>query len=400
MRTSARAIAAMAMVAAASTSARAEDVATYDANGDADAGAADPRVAALDDAFAKAVNAAIADLVAGDVRAARKADLDRELVGHARLWIASFKVTRDDTVDGRRQLAVSVRIDRDKLRARATELGIAATAVAPPPDAVPAKSVTILLRLTTPQGVRADYGTIAEKDLPGVAALGGVLARANMTLRRAPASGPAARGTGELPLDDDEAEALAGDAHADLAAIAGVTVGAPEPVRGVATPAQRVDAHLKVIVRRGHALVGQGAAIGVARTGDPAAISAAIDRTLTAAAMELIPPSSHRIAAANAAPTRADDIPLASPNAVLLRLPARTPWPMIELEQRYLAGARGVQATVLRRLSPLGWVLAVSTQLTPTQIAAIAKKPPSADTAASVHVTGDVIEVTLTGAAP
>src|SRR5215218_3490718 len=102
----------------------AEDVATYDTDGDAETSGADPRVAALDEAFAKAINLALIDVVAADVRSAKKADLDREIVGHARLWVAKFTVTKDTTSDDRRQLRVTVRVDRDKVRGKLAELGI------------------------------------------------------------------------------------------------------------------------------------------------------------------------------------------------------------------------------------------------------------------------------------
>src|SRR5882672_11030226 len=109
---------------AVSIPAFAEEIVGYEAEGDAPASVADPRVAALDDAFARAAAAALADLVAPDVRSAKKGDLDREIVGHARLWVVKFTVTRDEVNDDRRQHAVSVRVDRDKIRARLVELAI------------------------------------------------------------------------------------------------------------------------------------------------------------------------------------------------------------------------------------------------------------------------------------
>ena len=73
--------------------AHAEEIVAYEAEGEAPVAAADPRIAALDDAFARAIAAALADLVAPEVRSAKQGDLDRELVGHARLWIVKFTVT-------------------------------------------------------------------------------------------------------------------------------------------------------------------------------------------------------------------------------------------------------------------------------------------------------------------
>jgi hypothetical protein len=73
------------VLAIAGHGAHAEDVVAYQADGDADAGAGDARVAALDEAFGKAVSQALNDLLDGDVRRQSKQVLDRELLGHARL---------------------------------------------------------------------------------------------------------------------------------------------------------------------------------------------------------------------------------------------------------------------------------------------------------------------------
>src|SRR5687768_16556827 len=119
--------------------------------GDADAGGADPRVAALDEAFARAAQQAVGEIVDADVRKTSKATLDREIVGRARLWVVKFTVTKDVTSEGRRELTVQVRIDRDKLRARLAELGIG-TSVAGEQPKPNAKSVVVLLRIIGPDG--------------------------------------------------------------------------------------------------------------------------------------------------------------------------------------------------------------------------------------------------------
>ena len=124
--------------------ARAEDVAAYETEGDAEISGTDPRVAALDEAFARAVTLAIADVVAPDVRTRKKAELDRELVGRARLWVAKFSVLKDTTSDDRRQLKVTVRVDRDKLRAKLLEMNISTMTAG---EASKGRSVTVLLRV-------------------------------------------------------------------------------------------------------------------------------------------------------------------------------------------------------------------------------------------------------------
>ena len=378
------------------SSAFAEDVVAYQAEGDAPASGADARVMALDEAFASAVTSALADVVAGDVRTARKGELDREIVGRARLWVAKFTVTRDETTDGRRQITVSVKIDRDKLRARLAELNIAtkaAPAATQPAEAPNARTATVLLRIAAPKSVRADYGQGAEATLPGVSALTTVLRNAGYAVRRAPASGPAPRGEGELPLSDDEADALANEAKADAMMIAGVSIGAGVPVRGLPVTAALVTARVRLVDRKDKKAVGQGSGTAAARGEDT---SYAIDRALAAAAVDVFPPAAPKLAQATS--FHGDDTPITEPGIVLVRLPSGTPLGMVLTEQKFLAGAKGIRNATLRRLSPAGWVIGVATSEPAEQVARIAKKPPATDTNVSVKIVGDVVEVTMSGA--
>jgi hypothetical protein len=372
----------------------ADDVVAYEAEGDAPATATDPRVAALDDAFAHAAAAAVNDLVAADVRTARKGDLDREIVGHARLWVTKFTVTRDETDDARRQLTVSVKIDRDKIRAKLGELDIVTSeGGAPPPPAGTVKTVTILERLQSASGNRADFGPSASPDIPGVAALTTALRAAGMAVRKAPASGPGPRPDGELPIEDADASSQAEAAKADLALVAGVTIGDFAFVRGQPQPAALVTARLR-LVDHGKA-IGQGTAIAAARGED--GIGYAVDRALTAAVTDVLPPVPQKLGPAGA--FTGDDTPLPEAGVILVRLPSKTPFSMVLDEERYLAGAKGVRSASVRRMSPAGWVIGVVTTDSIERVAAMVKHPPTTDTSASVKIVGDVVEVTL-GAAP
>jgi hypothetical protein len=368
--------------------ARAEDVATYEMEGEADAGGSDPRVAALDEAFGRAAQQAIGEIVDGDARKAAKATIDKEIIARARLWVAKFTVTKDETNGSRRELTVLVRIDRDKLRARLAELNIATAAAGEQPVSG-GKSVVMLVRIVSPEGTRASYGANAEKQLPGIAALASALRGAGLQTKRAPASGPAAKAGGDLPFEDDEAAALAAEAKADVAAVAGVTVGEPVLVRGVAMPGVLVTAHVKM---KG---MGHGMAVVAARGTEASVIATAIERALVAAASDVLPPAK---AALPSAPTwSGDDTPVAQDGVVLVRLSPKTPWGLVVAEQKFLAGAKGVQRAVIRRLSPGGWVIGVHTTESIERIAAIAKKPPASDTSSKVKIVGNIVEVALSG---
>ncbi|HLL24170.1 MAG TPA: hypothetical protein VK427_18690 [Kofleriaceae bacterium] len=376
------------VILCASVAARAEDIAAYEMDGDADAGGSDPRVAALDEAFARAAQAAVGELVDADVRKANKAVIDRELVGRARLWVAKFTVTKDETAEGRRQLTVTVRIDRDKLRARLAELGVASVGAG---DVKPgAKSAIVVMRVTSPEGTRATYGATAEKELPGMGAFAATLRATGLQLKRAPASGPAAKPGGELPLADADAAALGAEAKADVIALAGVTVGDPVAVRGVPTNGVLVTAHVKLLPAGGH-----GMAITAARGSEATVVASAVERALAAAASDVM--SAPRAALPPAPTFSGDDTPIGQDGVVLVRMSPKTPWALVVAEQKLLANARGVQRAAIRRVSPRGWVIGVTTTESTERIAQIARKAPATDTAVTVKIVGNIVEVALAG---
>jgi len=377
--------------------ARAEDVVAYEAEGEALAAGADPRAAAIDDARRPTVSTALAELVPADVRAQHKAELDKEIVGHARRWVPGFAVTKDETNDDRRQLVLSVRVDRDKIREALGKLGIATQDTAPHGSEPSARNAVVLLRVATPKGMHADFGESADKDVAGLAVITNALRDAGINVKRSMGPG-AAPHPGDLPLDDVDADAYADAAKVDLVAVAGVTVGPLVLVRGQADPAALVTAHVKLYERKDHKLVGQGAAMAAARGDDAAAIAYGADHALAAAMADVIPPQPQKLAQAGG--YHGDDSPVAESGVVLVRLPAKTPWNLVLAEQKYLAGAKGVKSASLRRLSPAGWVIGVTTADSADKIAATARKAPTSDSTVTVKIVGSVVEVGLTGSAP
>lgn len=389
------AIVIVAVIVGTSAGAHAEDVVAYQADGDADAGAADARVEALDEAFGKAVAQALAELLDADTRKQHKPVLDRELLGHARLWVTKFTVTKEAVADDRKQLSVSVRVDRDKLRARLAELNIASKAGGD--AAASTQIVTVLLRVVAPDGVRATYGLSADKDVPGLAALSGVLRRAGYAIKRAPAAGPAAKADGELPVDDDTAEALGAEVKADLVAVASITIGAPVALRGIAANGVLITAAVRLLDRKTHKSLGQGSVVSVARGTDPGVVGYAVDHAVAAATGDVLPQAP--LSQAQVATFLEDDAPpVGEPGVVLVRLARTTPWPMVQAELKHLMGARGVSRATLRHVSPSGWVIGVATTESIERIASIVKKPPATDTAVAVKIVGELVEAMLSGA--
>jgi hypothetical protein len=387
---------AVALAAALARGALAQ-VATYHVEGDAAATAADPRVAALDVAFAAAVRQAVDELVAPAERKARKADLDREVHARARLWVASFKVTADTVAGDRRRLEVDVKIAHDKLRARLAELAIALEPAGGPvePEPVvgpaPSRTATVLLAVTTPAGIVASYGPAAEGDVPGLAPLVAAVRAAGWQYVPAPAAGPPAHAG---PLDDQAARALAGDAGAELAVIAGIDAAAPAPVRGSTELASLARARVRVIDRTG--LVGQGSALGAARGVGDEILAAAIATAAADAFADARP--------ASAAPVTG---PVAAliPDAdeVLVRVVARSrseapPWTMVRHIRDRLATLSGAQVAY-RRLTTREVVIGVRGAIKPEKVAREIRdlERKITDTSFQTQVDGNQVEVRVSG---
>ncbi|HEY4243048.1 MAG TPA: hypothetical protein VGM88_24710 [Kofleriaceae bacterium] len=376
------------LLAAAAPRAHAEDLVAYPEEGDADA--ADPeaaRVQALDQAFGKAASAALAEIVDAPTRKANQAALDREIVAHARLWVARFSVTKDETVDGRRQLSVSVRIDRDKLRARLAELSISTQAGGDLP-ADQLRSALVLLRVTR-DGAPPTQSWGRDATVGPLARL--LAQKANATAAKPPKAGPDAR-DGELPVDDAAAESAGADAKAEVVVIAGVTVGAQVPIRGVLASGKLVTAHVRALDRTTHQAIGQGTGIAVATTDE----EPALERAVSDACADAFASGAVKLVAAQAGAI--SDTPVGEPGVVLVRAPRGTPWATIEAELKYLAGARGVSRAEVRHLSPAGWILGVTTTDSLERVAAIAKQSPAAEINVSAKVSGDIVDLTFGGA--
>ncbi len=245
---------------------------------------------------------------------------------------------------------------RDKLRARLGQLDVALIGG---PRTRPAVHV-VLARVTSPTGVSASYGPDAKDDLPGLAALVPMLQHAGLSMRHAPASGAAARGAGELPLDDNEAGELAGEAKAELALVAGIQVGDAVPVRGIATIARPVSVHVRMVVPGKPDETHDGAARAAAVGDAPAEVAAATARAILAATTDALPTVPQPIAAPTA--YRGDDAPAPEQGVVLVRLGRpSTPYKLVAAEVKLLAGSRGTTAATVRRVSPSGWVIGVAT---------------------------------------
>jgi hypothetical protein len=387
------------VVAALAGPALAEDVVTYRAAGTAPDGpdASDDqgaRTAALDEAFKAATRAAVEEQTSPEARAGAADAIDREVVKRARLWVSSFKVTKQSTRDGVLALDVDVRIDVAKLRARLVELNVAvgggagATTQEPAPST---RSATLLLRVTTIEGALATFGIGQSTNVPGADGAEAALRRAGLATVPAPGSGPAAKAGDGLPLSDDAARALAGDANARIVVIAGVDQSAPGRVRGARTVGGLARAQVRILdTDGGGRLLGQARAVRGASGQGAAQVAEAATRAALLDAIDQALPRERRDVP-EAGPVR--DLPKARDGEVLVRIRGGT-GAQVAAIQAYLASAQGTKGVALRRLAGGETVLGIR-GLRAERIGALVRG--ASELVAKARIEGGAVEITVGG---
>lgn len=426
----AAALATFAALAAAPSTALAEDIQTFEVTGEADAAASDSRGVAVDSAFARATEEALDDLLPKAVRTEKRAVLNKEVIGRARRWVSSYKVTGDEQSGGKRQLTVSVRINREALLARLVELGLAAATAAPPDDgpitspgnpggpsdpADPAhpgadppitpsssadprwagRTATLLLRARRQAQALATFGVSGDSKAPGAALATALMSERGLVVKPASLAGPSPRLEGELPLDDGQARSLAGAARAELAVVVGVELSERQYLRGVATPMVLATASARVVARaEGAEGEGRGSAVAIVGDGD----RQAIDRAVATAVGAALPTTAAGRAAAPQL-TR-DDQPLpVLEGGAWIRLGAHTPWSVVTALMRHFAKQQGFTAE-LRRLSPAGYLVLVRSDKGLERAAAIARSLPLPEGSGALKVRSDRGVITVRVEAP
>jgi len=386
------AIGALGVVAALAGPALAEDAVVYKTDGAAPDGpdASDDqaaRTAALDEAFKDATRHAIDEAAAPEARAGKQEAIEREIVKRARLWVASFKVTRQTSKGGILTLDVDVKIDVAKVKARLTELGIALGGGAAAEPRTPAtRTATLLVRVTTIEGAIATFGAAPTDRVPGATDAAELLRRAGIATVPAPASGGAVKAGEGVPLSDDAARALAGEAHAQLAVIAGVDQGAPGRVRGAHTVAALARASVRIVDDGGRVL-GQARSVrgasgqGAAQAADAASRAALLDAIRAALPRKAVVPERGP----------AKSLPAARDGEVLVRVRGGT-GKQVAAVQSYLAAAQGTKGVTLRRFAGGETVLGVRGQRA-ERIGALVRG--AAQLGAKARIDGGAVEITL-----
>lgn len=388
---------ALALAAAALTAgpARADDVVPYQAEGSAPADDAEARTRAVDAAFAAAVTEAVADL-AGPGARGQAAAIEREIIHRARRYVGGFSVLDQRTAGSELVLQVKVKVDRDKLRAKLTELGVAllAAPTAPVAPRVARRRATVLMQVTGLGRPLATFGAAATEDVPGREAIGLTLDRAGYLVVSASAAGPAPDDAVGLPVDDTGARALAADAKADVAVVVGIGVGEAGPVRGLASWAAPATAQVRVLdVATGEVLTQATLASGAVGRADrerlPVEAAQAAAGAVVAAGLGID-------GGAAPAPVVADSPALTAARGVSVRIRGAAPWPAVAAVRARLATAPGEPRVTFAGLARGQVVLAVD-GLTAARIAGHLRTADGLD--AAIRAEGDAVEI-VTRSAP
>lgn len=381
--------------------AAAEDVVAYRVQGVAPTATGDTRTVALDDAFARAVRSALAALVPAAARTDHQEALDRELVAHSRLWITAFTVTQDKTGDARRELMVTVQIDRDRMRAQLERLQIP---TAPAFDAAKPPVIAIAVHVTAPSRDRAVLSAVATE------ALTTVFRSAGFEIAASP-DGSRAGMAGDVAARSDTDTVARTAAAVRWLAAADIALGEASFVRGLPRDVVVVTVRVRASANSDSPVV--AASPGGERpqrvvesaataTAFADAIEGGIKRAIAAATADVVPrlrASSAGLppaAAANGDATmRVNDMPVAEPDSVIVRLPSGAPYSLVFATQRLLSTAKGVQSASLRRLSSAGWVIGATTRESADRIAQIVAQ--SSNVPVAVKVVRGAVEVTGVG---
>lgn len=259
--------------------AHAGDMVGYEVTGEATESEATARSQALDQAFASAVERALADVLSPEMRRKHRKSIHANIVRRARLHVISYRVNKQTSVEGKLTLQVGVLIDRDRVREALGKLGIdhKRASATPAPGGRP--KVVVLLHATVAGKTHVTYGSAPTgRD-------GGEAGRAFIAeLKRRGFDVVASTGTPEvsrnpepgLPFDDQAALAMALRAKAGGAFVVGIEVREGGAIRGTRLRGATGRAHLRLLdTAKGHAKVVARATVDAGGFGADAGAAAA-----------------------------------------------------------------------------------------------------------------------------
>lgn len=329
---------------------------------------------AVDQAFATAVQRALASLVSDKDREAHRDELDKGVVRRARLFVASYRVTSEKADGGRTQVAVSATLDLDKLRAALAELKVPVAAGATgqlgasfsPSGGGGGPSAVLLIVVSTPDGTVANFGRGGGDGGAAGDALGRELQSLGLTVR-SPRGQQVAVTTGEgaggslLPVGDEAAVDLARRVGAGSAWVVGMDVRADGVIRSTRLQGAAGRGKLRVIdVERGEVIAEAEA--------DAAGFDRAVDQAAAVAAREL---AQRLTRAVSSKVSERWSAPASTGGPqVVVRVRGAHSWASIGALIHKLGSTSGVDAVHAREVVRGRVALGVETRLAPARVAA------------------------------
>jgi hypothetical protein len=210
-----------------------------EASGQARGTGAQARTAAIDQAFAVALERALEARLTPAARASKAAPLREQIVGRARRFVASFQVISEADRDGAVRVTVRVTLDDAKLDAALAELGLAARAAPAAPAAAARPKVALLLKATIGDTTRATFGVGGGDGGVAGRVLGDELGARGLELASAVGQAvPVATGSdaegGLVPLDEAQAAEVGRAIGAGIVVVVGLRIDGSGPIRSTA----------------------------------------------------------------------------------------------------------------------------------------------------------------------
>jgi hypothetical protein len=351
--------------------------------GEAPGTSANPRVQALDQAFAQAIKQSISDLVDGSVIRDNRERLRTEVIAHARRFIVSYQVIEERTQEGRVTVKLAVTVDRKKLRESLAALGIQADA-ATARGALRPKAV-ILSRETGPRGMVSNLGT-APRSGPCELAFRAVLDGLGFAVVETPQVVPVTiEANADLPVEPASAAAIGKSAQAAAVFIVGATAIGAGSIRGTSQSGAEAHAVARALDADSEAQVADANITG-------SGFGAGLTEAAARAAGDVC-----EKAARHMAPKIAAHWPLAPRDSANLRIliaGARSWAPASAIVRELGDAAAGMQ---VKALGGGRITLGLSTKLTPQQVSLMLMRVKLQAAQLSVRVDGDRVLVAVQG---
>jgi hypothetical protein len=367
--------------------AHAEDLASIDVGGAAEGAGEGVKQKALDAAFGEAIDKVLRAMLPGDVRTRHKKVLRDDIERRARLYVGSYKILDERRIEGELRLQVTVKVDRDKIRAALAELNIDAEAGGSGGGSRP--RVVVLLKYSESASTSTTFGSTGGDGGAGGRAFSAELRSHGFDLIDATKTqAPLGEATdSRLPLGDDAAIELARQLGAGGAFIVGIDTAAEGPVRGTRLVGAAGKASVRVVDTRSGKVIASESIDG-AGFGDDA------DAAIASAASEL---STRVLLGVGAAVVRHWPPTRAKSDQLEVRIRGARTWGAIAEIIRQLGATNGVRSVHALRIEGGRIDLAVDATVSAKKIASQIKKAKLRRGRAAVKIDGDRILVKVSG---